>query len=588
MDTKQYLLFGLLLWLYYPLAESRCPKACTCALKLGKKTVHCSGGALSLIPVSEMDTNTHELVVTAPPGGPPNNITIGRIFLKQTNLEVVRITRSNVPAIGDRTFWPGRRMRVLDLSHNAITFLSESDFVGLKNLQELYLSDNLIFASPSAPFRHLISLRKLSLARNKLQTLVPRLFYLLSHLEELDLSGNALRNIEYENLQDVKALKVLKLANCRLSHLHPIIYQQLPLLEELDLKDNLIASLAPAEFRHLSKLSILHLDGNLLKSITDGTFHDHKLSILGLSRNIISVLSDHAFINSSVTFLDLSRNRLDYVLRDTFQPLSHALEVLNISFNDLGNQAFSSIVSPLESLKILEASNLMVSYLSPDTFSHNYQIKRLNLSGNSIVSPHPSSLSHLEQLEDLDLSFNAMPLLSVEFLQGLDNITSLKVLRLHGNPFDCSDCFIEPFIQWLNASQIVEQNCSTDECLTCRFPPEMNGHLLTRVSPDDVWCSGGVYERQFLAYTSQIGMIVAVSIIVIIVCIILIIIIIYRRHIAHYYTGEEERGWKGMYENPALAPSGGVHYRDDKPTFISSSDKVDENIEEFRSSSIMR
>ena len=153
--------------------SGRCPKVCTCSLKSGKKTVYCSSGDMQLIPVSEMDINTHVLVVDAPPDA-SNNITIGRIFLKFNNLEEVRIRNSAVPAIGDSSFWPGRRLLILDLSHNSISFLRESDFNGLKNLQELDLSDNEIFATPSAPFRHLINLKKLNLARNNLQNLVPR------------------------------------------------------------------------------------------------------------------------------------------------------------------------------------------------------------------------------------------------------------------------------------------------------------------------------------------------------------------------------------------------------------------------------
>lgn len=151
----------------------RCPKVCTCSLKSGKKTVYCTSGDMQVIPVSEMDINTHVLIVDAPPHA-SNNVTIGRIFLKFNNLEVVRIRNSGVPAIGDSSFWPGRRLLILDLSHNLISFLRESDFNGLKNLQELDLSNNEIFATPSAPFRHLINLKKLNLARNRLQNLVPR------------------------------------------------------------------------------------------------------------------------------------------------------------------------------------------------------------------------------------------------------------------------------------------------------------------------------------------------------------------------------------------------------------------------------
>ncbi|XP_055925350.1 insulin-like growth factor-binding protein complex acid labile subunit [Argiope bruennichi] len=578
--TTFYALLTLLSCL--PHAFSRCPKQCSCVLKSGKKVVFCSSGNMTLIPVSEMDINIHELVITAPPNS-PNNLTIGRIFLKFTNLETVRITRSGVPAIGDSSFWPGRRLKVLDLSCNSISFLRESDFNGLKNLQELDLSDNDIFAAPSAPFRHLLNLKKLNLARNKLVVLVPRFFYLLSNLEELDLSGNTLGQIEPENLQDVKILKVLKLARCRLSEIHPIVYQQLPLLEELDLSDNYITTLAPSEFRHLPNLSVLHLDGNVLSSITEGTFHGHKFKILGLSRNNLSSLSEHAFTNTSIKMLDLSHNRLEYVLEETTQPLSDILEILNISYNDLGNQAFYAMVHPLKNLKILQATDLLVKNLSPGLFDYCKNLRLANFSRNGLSDIPLSVILELENIEELDLSYNLFSHVDETTLEAFSNLTFLRTLHLKGNPIDCSGCLIMPLYHALNESQFFDPNCSNENCVQCNSPADRSGICVKDIPPETLYCHAGKYDRHYLVYTSQVGLIVAVSIIVVIVCIILVIIIIYKRHIAHYYTHEEEqRAWKGMYENPALAPSGGVHYSDDKPTFISSTDKVDENIDDLR------
>lgn len=410
-----------------------------------------------------------------------------------------------------------------------------------------------------------------------------RFFYLLSNLEELDLSGNTIGSIEPENLQDVKKLKVLKLSRCRLTHLHPIIYQKLPVLEVLDLSDNLIASLAPAEYRHLTNLAYLYLDGNLLTSITEGTFHGQRLRVLGLSRNDLSSLSERAFTNSSVEYLDMSHNRLEYVLKYSFEPLSESLETLNISYNDLGNQAFAFLISPLKSLKHLQASNLLINTLFPGTFIHNGNLKFLNLSRNSLNHLIPMFLVPLENLEQLDLSRNLLSSVSKPFLQTLSNITTFQSLNIYGNPFDCSSCALRPLLQWLNDSNFLEQNCTSNNCLRCHQPPERVGRYVHTIPVDELFCLNAIYDRQYLAYTSQVGLIVAVSIIVFIVCVILVIIIVYRRHIAHYYTHEEERrAWKGMYENPALAPSGGVHYSDEKPTFISTPDKVDENIDDFR------
>ncbi|GIY16159.1 insulin-like growth factor-binding protein complex acid labile subunit [Caerostris darwini] len=585
--TSFYALLTLLTCL--PHAFSRCPKQCSCVLKSGKKVVFCTSGNLTLIPVSEMDINIHELTITAPLEH-PNNLTIGRIFLKFTNLETVRITRSGVPAIGDSSFWPGRRMKTLDLSCNAISFLRESDFNGLKNLQELDLSDNEIFAAPSAPFRHLLNLKKLNLARNKLSVLVPRFFYLLSSLEDLDLSGNALGQIEPENLQDVRKLKVLKMSRCRLSEIHPIVYQQLPLLEELNLRDNYITSLAPSEFRHLPNLSILQLDGNVLSSITEGTFHGHRFKILGLSRNNLSSLSEYAFTNTSIKMLDLSHNRLEYVLEETTKPLSDSLEVLNVSFNDLGNQAFTAMVHPLKSLKVLQATDLLVKNLFPGTFDMNFSLKLANFSRNGLSDVPKSVLLSLVNLEEMDLSYNLFSQVDEMTLEVFSNLTFFRTLHLRGNPIDCSGCLIMPLFHAINESQFFDQNCSEENCIRCNSPSERQNLCVRDIPPDQLYCHTGMYDRQYLVYTSQVGLIVAVSIIVVIVCIILVIIIIYRRHIAHYYTHEEEqRAWKGMYENPALAPSGGVHYSDDKPTFISTPDKVDENIDDLRRpASIMR
>jgi len=81
------------------------------------------------------------LMFTAPPSN-QNQVTIGRIFLEFEFLQEIYITYSNVPAIGDSSFWPGRRVQLLDLSFNNITILRDTDFNGLVNLVSLDLSDN--------------------------------------------------------------------------------------------------------------------------------------------------------------------------------------------------------------------------------------------------------------------------------------------------------------------------------------------------------------------------------------------------------------------------------------------------------------
>ncbi|CAG2175811.1 unnamed protein product, partial [Oppiella nova] len=195
----------------------RCPSPpCECtADDLNRKQVTCSVGNLTAIPVDKMDKSIQVLNITAPQSN-VNHITLGRIFLDLHQLEEVHITYSNLPAIGDSSFWPGTALRLLNLSHNSITIVRDSDFNRLDGLTTLDLSDNHLSRAPSAAFRHLTNLTSLSLARNRFTKLVPRLFYKLERLEVLDLSGNPLREIHGEDFKDIRNLSALNLSKCRL------------------------------------------------------------------------------------------------------------------------------------------------------------------------------------------------------------------------------------------------------------------------------------------------------------------------------------------------------------------------------------
>lgn len=161
----------------------------------------------------------------------PLHLTLGRIFQDFDLLEEVSITYSSIPAIGDSSFWPGKKLRSLDLSHNHISVIREEDFNGLSVLSILNLSDNMLSVTPSAVFRKLVNLTRLSLARNKLTSLVPRMFFKLEKLEHLDLSENTLEDLQAEDIKDTKGLKSLLLAGCGLQRIHSLVYQTLPNLQ---------------------------------------------------------------------------------------------------------------------------------------------------------------------------------------------------------------------------------------------------------------------------------------------------------------------------------------------------------------------
>lgn len=68
-----------------------------------------SGGLSSLLSANELDIDVKVIVI----GGPRNSITIGPALRQFMKLEILRITDSNLPAIGAESFWGLKYLRIL-------------------------------------------------------------------------------------------------------------------------------------------------------------------------------------------------------------------------------------------------------------------------------------------------------------------------------------------------------------------------------------------------------------------------------------------------------------------------------------------
>ncbi|XP_013789220.1 insulin-like growth factor-binding protein complex acid labile subunit [Limulus polyphemus] len=540
------------------MAETKCPLECECQVVAHRKIVTCDEGGMTEIPTNNMDRDTQVLTVTSPPDN-PNFLTIGRIFLEFPYLEEIHLTNSHVPAIGDSSFWPGKRMKILNLSHNNITLLHDQDFNGLSNLEVLDLSNNEIFSTPSAPFRFLNNLKSLSLANNHFQRLVPRFFYMLKKLDKLDISGNPLKELDPENLKDLRPLRILRLADCELLSLHSLVYQNLPNIQELDLRNNNFFSLAPEEFRHLKNLRIVRLDGNYLSEIREKTFGGHHLEILGLSRNNIIKLLPCSFCNTSVKILDLSRNRLSSLTTDVFTMVSNSLDTLNLGFNPLDSYTVFTTVSVLHRLRNLSLAGMDIDKLLPETFNRNPELRYLNLSHNNIPGIPNGFLQPLSRVEVLDLSHNKLQELTFEVLSTLNSTPSLRVFSLHSNRWSCLECNVSPLQEYFNQSDLYEKICqSKGDCLKCATPLQLAGRGMMSVQREELkLCAISLPQSHVGVNASKIGTIIAVVIIVILVLVIASAIMIYKRQSADYYTHEQERVENAAYDNIAVVDKNG-------------------------------
>ncbi|KAK3850060.1 hypothetical protein Pcinc_043206, partial [Petrolisthes cinctipes] len=84
------------------------------------------------------------LTITSPDDQQTTTVTLGPIFEPLNQMEEIHITYSNVPAIGDLTFWGLVHLRLLNLTHNNITLILSSHLAGLEGLEALHLDHNHI------------------------------------------------------------------------------------------------------------------------------------------------------------------------------------------------------------------------------------------------------------------------------------------------------------------------------------------------------------------------------------------------------------------------------------------------------------
>lgn len=445
----------------------------------------------------------------------PLNLTLGRLFQNFAHIESISITYASIPAIGDSSFWPGVKLKHLDLRYNRITSLKNSEFNGLPVLEELNLSHNDISSVVSASLASLGNLVKLSLAHNKLKHLVPRMFLQLSRLQHLDLSFNPLSELNAQDLKDTTSLRSLSLAGCNLFIVHSLVYQRLPHLEVraiphceekkrlqtcylkhamnaqsfflplllllllisflrfslsfsltvrlrllltqvLDLSDNQLNNVAPDEFRSLNSLRVLNLNGNRLTIIHDLTFNGLKLDSLGVSRNHIEKLGACSFCNSTVIRLDISRNKIKEFTSDMFKPLEVSLFTLNVEENSQLINPTRSVfymLRPLSNLRILSLASMNLDDTLPgETFtSQATSLTSLDLSRNKFANISIKWFINCISLEQLDLSHNQIIQLTSNFIKKIDSIKTLKHIWLQDNPWSCFRCHVLPLLDWINS-----------------------------------------------------------------------------------------------------------------------------------------
>ncbi|XP_004372826.1 leucine-rich repeats and immunoglobulin-like domains protein 1 [Trichechus manatus latirostris] len=419
--------------------------------------------------------------------------------------------------------------RSLNLSYNKLSEVDPADFEDLRNLQDVYLSNNELTAIPSLgaassrivslflqhnkirsvegnQLKAYLSLEVLDLSSNNITEIRSACFPHGLHIKELNLASNRIGALEsgaFDGLS--RSLLTLRLSKNRIAQL-PVKAFKLPRLTQLDLNRNRIRLIEGLTFQGLDSLEVLKLQRNNISKLTDGAFWGlSKMHVLHLEYNSLTEVNSGSLYGlTALHQLHLSNNSISRINRDGWS-FCQKLHELILSFNNLTRLDEESLAD-LNSLNVLRLSHNSISHIAEGAFKglrslrvldldHNEisgtiedtsgaftgldSLSKLTLFGNKIKSVAKRAFSGLEGLEHLNLGANAIR--SIQF-DAFVKMKNLKELHISSDSFLC-DCQLKWLPPWLMGRML-----QAFVTATCAHPQSLKGQSIFSVPPESFVC----------------------------------------------------------------------------------------------------
>ncbi|NXA41089.1 LRC55 protein, partial [Eudromia elegans] len=181
------------------------------------------------------------------------------------------------------------------------------------------------------------------------------------------------------------------------------------------------------------------------------------------------------------------------------------LRVLDLRNNSLAELP-AGLLAAAPRLAQLDLSYNNFSHVRADAFGGARALLRLDLSHNAgLRGVHPHAFRGLAQLRHLDLSHGALGALSLEAVEALPGLVTL---RLGGNPWVCG-CTMEPFLKWLRSRV---QRCSSDSPVAeCRAPPEVAGAPLASLTDESFKACHVTLTLDDYLFIAFVGFVVSIA-----------------------------------------------------------------------------
>ncbi|KAL1132779.1 hypothetical protein AAG570_010731 [Ranatra chinensis] len=323
------------------------------------------------------------------------------------SLEKFSFVNGNLSDLPPETLINCKRLKRLDLHGNKFKTLRKNQFKGLRDVEILDLSYNLITKIDASHLGDLNKLTSCNLSHNAISDVTRGAFARNTVLRSLNLNYNKLRKIDANSFRGMRFIRRLYMSDNEISDVGRGTFASVSRIGTIDLARNKIKNIDFQMFSQLQYVELIDVSDNQVTEIQKQSFKDLYLVHINLSHNAISKIEKDSFINcANITVLDLSYNKLSEIPANAFDDITYATE-LHLAYNELKDLSKVPLAN-MTGLKVLNVTFNQLERIPRNTFPKLYELHTIDVSYNSLSEIYNGVFQTLFGLRFLNLSHNQL------------------------------------------------------------------------------------------------------------------------------------------------------------------------------------